>query len=240
MDKLYNYQGTELQIFPANAQFTDTTYEFDGIYDETTNKGATVSTVTNAIDTLDSVLVGSAGVGKTLATFSQTNGVVSATFGDISITKSQISDFPTLGTAAAKGVTDNTSSTAVTSSDTNLITGRTLYYHLANAGYLTSSSTLDATRLSGTIPSGCYTNTTYSSGTSALLSTGTDTEDRVWTAKILHDNLAPLASPTFTGTPKVGSGTDYTTSRIRNLYFSTSEPSSSDGSNGDICIVYTT
>ena len=37
----------------------------------------------------------------------------------------------TLGAACAKGVTDNSSSTAVTSSDTNLITGRTLYY----AGY---------------------------------------------------------------------------------------------------------
>lgn len=29
------------------------------------------------------------------------------------------------------------------------------------SGFLTSSSTLDATKLSGTIPSGCYTNTTY-------------------------------------------------------------------------------
>ena len=37
-----------------------------------------------------------------------------------------------LGSAAGKGVTDNTSSTAVTSSDQNLITGRTLYY----AGYI--------------------------------------------------------------------------------------------------------
>ena len=37
----------------------------------------------------------------------------------------------TLGAACAKGVTDNSSSTDVTSTDTNLITGRTLY----NAGY---------------------------------------------------------------------------------------------------------
>lgn len=34
--------------------------------------------------------------------------------------------------------------------------------HLTNdSGFLTSSSTLDATKLSGTIPSSCYTNTTY-------------------------------------------------------------------------------
>ena len=44
----------------------------------------------------------------------------------------------TLGAACAKGVTDNTSSAAVTSSDTNLITGRTLHYHCTNKGFLTS------------------------------------------------------------------------------------------------------
>jgi len=37
-------------------------------------------------------------------------------------------------------------------------------------GFLTSNSTLDATKLSGTIPSGCYTNTTYSAGTGLSLS----------------------------------------------------------------------
>ena len=46
----------------------------------------------------------------------------------------------TLGAACAKSVTDNSSSAAVTSSDTNLITGRTLYYHCANKGFLTELS----------------------------------------------------------------------------------------------------
>ena len=111
---------------------SDTTYTFDGTYNASTNKAATVSTVTNAIGALDGNLNGtSAGSGKTLTAFSQTDGKVNATFGNISITKSQVSDFPTLGAAAAKGVTDNSASTAVSSSDTNLITGRTLYY----AGY---------------------------------------------------------------------------------------------------------
>ena len=40
-----------------------------------------------------------------------------------------------LGAAADKGITDNSTETAVTSTDTNLITGRTLY----NAGYVKSS-----------------------------------------------------------------------------------------------------
>ncbi len=39
-----------------------------------------------------------------------------------------------LGDACAHGVTDNTSSTAASSSDENLITGRSLYYALENAG----------------------------------------------------------------------------------------------------------
>ena len=45
----------------------------------------------------------------------------------------------TLGAACAKGVTDNSSSADVTNSDTNLITGRTLYYQLANKDYLPKS-----------------------------------------------------------------------------------------------------
>ena len=40
----------------------------------------------------------------------------------------------TLGDACAKGVTDNTTSTAANSSDQNLITGRTLYHALEHAG----------------------------------------------------------------------------------------------------------
>lgn len=74
----------------------DTTYTFDGTYNASTNKAATVNTVTNAINNLDGNLNNTTpGAGKTLTSFSQTNGKVSATFGDISIAKSQISDFPT-------------------------------------------------------------------------------------------------------------------------------------------------
>lgn len=48
---------------------------------------------------------------------------------------------------------------------------------------------------------------------------------------------APLASPSFTGTPKAPSGaTDYTTARLRNIYFSTNIPTSM--ANGDICLTY--
>ena len=53
-----------------------------------------------------------------------------------------VSESYTLGAACAKGVTDNSSNTDVTSSDTNLITGRTLYYQLTKKGYTTNTGTV--------------------------------------------------------------------------------------------------
>ena len=55
------------------------------------------------------------------------------------LTLSKITDS---GAAAAKGVTDNTSNADVTSTDQNLITGRTLYYQLAKKGYTTNTGTV--------------------------------------------------------------------------------------------------
>ena len=64
----------------------------DGTYNASTNKVATQSTVTNAIEALDGGTIGTPGAGKTVTALSQTDGNVSATFGDISITVSQVSD----------------------------------------------------------------------------------------------------------------------------------------------------
>lgn len=47
---------------------------------------------------------------------------------------------------------------------------------------------------------------------------------------------APLASPTFTGTPMTAANTNYTTAQLRNITLSTTEPVG--GSNGDIWIKY--
>lgn len=71
----------------------DTTYSFADSYNASTNKGATVATVANAINALDVTDISGFGTGKTLATLKEENGKVSATFQDISITKSQVSDF---------------------------------------------------------------------------------------------------------------------------------------------------
>lgn len=67
---------------------------FDGTYNASTNKAATVATVTGAIESLDVSDITGMGAGKTIATLTETDGKVAATFQDISITKSQVSDFP--------------------------------------------------------------------------------------------------------------------------------------------------
>lgn len=72
-------------------------------YDGTSSDGMSGKAVKSAIDALDGNVTGTAGSGKTLTSFSQTDGKVSATFGNISITKSQVSDFPSLATVATSG-----------------------------------------------------------------------------------------------------------------------------------------
>ena len=78
-------------------------------YSGTSSNAMSGKAVKSAIDALDGTITGTAGSGKTLTALSQTDGKVSATFGDISITKSQVSDFPTLATVATSGDYDDLS-----------------------------------------------------------------------------------------------------------------------------------
>jgi len=74
--------------------------EFEGTYNASSNKVATQSTVNDAVNALDYTATGM-GAGKTIATLTEVDGVIAATFQDIEITLSQISD---AGDAAAKDV----------------------------------------------------------------------------------------------------------------------------------------
>lgn len=65
-------------------------------YSGTSSNGMSGKAVKSAIEALDGTVTGTAGAGKTLTAFSQSDGKVSATFGNISITKSQVSDFPAI------------------------------------------------------------------------------------------------------------------------------------------------
>lgn len=61
--------------------------------------------------------------------------------------------------ALAQGVTDNSSNTDVASSDTNLITARTLYYQLANKGYTTNTGTVTSVTAGNGLTGGPVTTT---------------------------------------------------------------------------------
>ena len=123
---------------PADAIFP----KFEGTYNDSTNKAATVSTVTNAIDALDGNLNNTTpGVGKTLTAFSQTNGKISATFGDISITKSQITDFPSTLAPAAHTHGNISNTGTITSTTVALGNGDNLLFaDSSNSGKIERSS----------------------------------------------------------------------------------------------------
>ena len=78
-----------------------------------------------------------------------------------------IAESYTLGAACAKGVTDNSSNADVTSSDINLITGRTLYYQLAKKGYTTNTGTVTSVATGTGLTGGTITG----SGTISINST---------------------------------------------------------------------
>ena len=58
------------------------------------------------------------------------------------------------------------------------------------------------------------------------------------TAKNTADAALPKAGGTMTGKLVAQSNTDYTTKQVRNVVYSTAEPTSSDGANGDLWAVY--
>ena len=101
--------------------------EFDGTYNASTNKVATKSTVTNAISGLTDTLTGSPGAGKTITAFDEIDGKVTATFSNISITRSQITD---AGTAA--GATIATSAIIDSDTSTDLPTKAQVAAYIAN------------------------------------------------------------------------------------------------------------
>lgn len=63
--------------------------------------------------------------------------------------------------------------------------------------------------------------------------------DKIATAQTAANDALPKSGGTLTGIVAAQSNTDYTTKQIRNVILSTSEPTSSDGANGDIWIKYT-
>ena len=114
-------------------------------------------------------------------------------------------------TALANG-TINDNELYMTPDDNELDT--TLFLRVSDVGSAVDINPINADTLGGNAASAFLTQTDKNELNSAI------------SAK------APLASPSFTGAPKVAAETDYTTAKLRNITLSTADPSS--GSNGDI------
>lgn len=133
--RIHNYydSGNTNNAVTQTATTTNAAYEvlFSATADNTTRTEGARKTSTLTYNPSTKVLTtGGAVNGLTLTAagtgFTIAGGTTSKTL--------TVSETYTLAAACAKGVTDRTSSTAASSSGTNLITERTLYYALENAG----------------------------------------------------------------------------------------------------------
>lgn len=105
-----------------------------------TTVAATPTGVQNAINNLTGNLNStSPAASKTLTAFSQTNGIVSATFGDIAIANTQVSGLGTASTASTA------SSIAAGSTSTDLPTSAAVASFVEGKNYLTSFTETDPT-----------------------------------------------------------------------------------------------
>lgn len=133
------------------------------VYDsseEVKDAGGIKAFVAAEVNKLDGTISGTPGAGKTVTALSETNGKVSATFGAIEITKSQVSDFPTLGTLAAK----NSASASYTPAGSVSVTQGT-----------DTTTTVNSITNVGTLPSFSYANEKLTFNAGSLPTKGSDT-----------------------------------------------------------------
>lgn len=81
--------------------------------------------------------------------------------------------------------------------------------------------------------------TDYLPLTGGTVSGNTTFENSVSIDEATIGDLIVTGSTSLVNTAVVNAGTDYTTSRLRNVMLSTTAPASTVGNNGDICIIYT-
>lgn len=124
---------SDLSDKPSIPTITDT-------YSGTSSNGMSGKAVKSAIDALDVTTTGAA-TNKTITALTQTDGKISATYSNISITKSQISDFPTIPTVNNSTITIQRSGTTVDSFTTNASSNKTI--NILD-DYWTSTATVDS------------------------------------------------------------------------------------------------
>ena len=230
----YMYDGTNW-VWLSCSNDNNTTYSAMSQSEANTGTATTQRTITaavlattisNKIGALDGAITGSAGAGKTLTAFSQTDGKVTATFGDISITKSQVSDFPTSMTPTShthgniqNGGTLQTTDIAIASGDKLVVTdssdsskvartsisfdGSTTTQALSKKGtwvtYLTSHQTIKQDGVTGATVNRFGTCST-AAGTAAKtvdITTGTFALEAGATVAVKFTNKNTASSPTL-------------------------------------------
>lgn len=152
-DVSHTHTKSQITDFPTIPTITDT-------YSSTSSNGMSGKAVNSALQTLDGTVSGTAGSGKTLTAFSQTDGKVSATFGNISITKSQVSDFPTIPTVNNATLTIQKNSTNVATFTANASSNVTADISVPTdtgdltngAGFTTNAGTVTSVRVQATSP----------------------------------------------------------------------------------------
>ena len=144
----HTHTKSEITDFPTSLPASNTT----DTYSATGTNPVSGKAVAAALGTLDVTGASSIGAGKTISAWSETDGKVSISTQNISITKSQVSDFPTLGTAAAKNYT-----TSVTNGSSDLVTSGAVYTAIDNLpepmvfkGSLGTGGTITALPVNGT------------------------------------------------------------------------------------------
>lgn len=225
------YSGSKKVVVTDDSRLSDARPASDttSTYSSTGTAPVNGTAVAAALATLDGSVTGSAGAGKTLTAFSETDGKVSATFGDINITKSQVSDLGTIGTAAAKAYT-----TSVTSGSGDLVTSGAVWTAIDNlpepmifkgtlgtGGTITSLPTAAAANEGFTykvITAGTYASTAakvgdvfVSNGSSWVLIPAGDTDSDTW-RNIKINGTEKLGSGISTGAVDFVNGTNTTVS----------------------------
>ena len=200
-----------------------TSVSFDGSTTSTalTPKGtfesfAKASDITSAINALDGGTIGTPSTSKTITALSETNGQVSATFGDIAIANTQVSG---LGTASTKDVptSGNASNTQVVmGNDTRLSDSRTPTSH--THGNITNGGALQTNDI--TVANGDKLVVTDSSDSNKVARTSVSfdgsTTNKALTPKGTFENfvqhsadIQPLVHKTYASTSYYATTNDY-------------------------------
>lgn len=119
----FTYDGTYWCVNDASGGIEVT---IDSTYSPNSGNAISGEGVADALSGLDGSITGTPGTGKTLTVFSETDGIVSATFADIAIANTQVSG---LGTASVK---DTDSSITDSSTSTNVPTTQAVASYVAN------------------------------------------------------------------------------------------------------------